>query len=131
MRSATLIAFLVAGVVCASSATTVLPDITTILPSISTEAAPSLEEWQSSTLWMIIVGFILAFTLAFGVGANDVANVFGTSVGAKVLTLKQACIIATVAEILGAVLLGEFINIVLMFSFSLSFSEKQEFCQSK
>ena len=67
----------------------------------------SMAEWQSSTLWIVIVGFILAFTLAFGVGANDVANVFGTSVGAKVVTLRQACIIATFAEIAGAILIGK------------------------
>ncbi|KAF6778331.1 hypothetical protein AHF37_02339 [Paragonimus kellicotti] len=57
-------------------------------------------------IWMIVVGFIIAFILAFGIGANDVANSFGTSVGAKVLTLRQACILATICEISGAVLLG-------------------------
>ncbi|XP_042861828.1 sodium-dependent phosphate transporter 2-like isoform X1 [Penaeus japonicus] len=77
---------------------------TTLAPSVPDSA--SLAEWHSSTLWIIVIGFILAFTLAFGVGANDVANVFGTSVGAKVLTLRQACMIATVAEVLGAVLIG-------------------------
>lgn len=78
---------------------------TTLAPSVPDSA--SLAEWHSSTLWIIVIGFILAFTLAFGVGANDVANVFGTSVGAKVLTLRQACMIATVAEVLGAVLIGK------------------------
>ncbi|CAH8462103.1 unnamed protein product [Schistosoma turkestanicum] len=57
-------------------------------------------------IWMVVVGFIIAFVLAFGIGANDVANSFGTSVGAKVLTLKQACILATICELSGSVLLG-------------------------
>ena len=57
-------------------------------------------------LWIVIIGFLIAFVLAFGIGANDVANSFGTSVGSKVLTLKQACFVASVFEVAGAVLIG-------------------------
>lgn len=65
-----------------------------------------MEALASEYLWIVIVGFIVSFLLAFGVGANDVANSFGTSVGSGVLTFKQACILATICETSGSVLLG-------------------------
>ncbi|KAM4804753.1 sodium-dependent phosphate transporter 1 isoform X3 [Urocitellus parryii] len=61
---------------------------------------------QQQFLWMLILGFIIAFVLAFSVGANDVANSFGTAVGSGVVTLKQACILASIFETVGSVLLG-------------------------
>nr|CDS25450.1 sodium dependent phosphate transporter 2 [Hymenolepis microstoma] len=61
---------------------------------------------EETELLLVLVGFMIAFALAFGIGANDVANSFGTSVGSKVLTLKAACILATIFEIGGSVLLG-------------------------
>ncbi|KAF7269946.1 ribosomal protein LP0 isoform X1 [Rhynchophorus ferrugineus] len=65
-----------------------------------------LEPYSPSLLWLIILGFVIAFVLAFGIGANDVANSFGTSVGSKVLTIVQACCLATFFEIAGAILIG-------------------------
>ena len=56
--------------------------------------------------WIVAIGIIASFILSAGMGANDVANSFGTSVGSKVLTLTQAVIIAAIFDMAGAMLLG-------------------------
>ncbi|XP_053954847.1 sodium-dependent phosphate transporter 1-A [Anastrepha ludens] len=65
-----------------------------------------MDAYSPDLLWMVVLGFLIAFVLAFGIGANDVANSFGTSVGSGVLTIRQACVLATICEISGAVLIG-------------------------
>jgi len=65
-----------------------------------------MEAYSEAVLWLVIIGFIIAFILAFGIGANDVANSFGTSVGSGVLTIRQACWLATFCEVAGAILIG-------------------------
>jgi PiT family inorganic phosphate transporter len=54
----------------------------------------------------LILAIICGFVMACGVGANDVANAMGTSVGSKVLTVKQAILIAIFFEFAGALLAG-------------------------
>eukprot|EP00210_Caulerpa_lentillifera_P008056 g7693.t1 len=54
----------------------------------------------------VVLGFCLAFIASFGIGANDGANAFATSVGSKAITLRQAVLLAGVFEFAGAVLVG-------------------------
>jgi len=56
--------------------------------------------------WLLAIGVVCAFFMAWGIGANDVANAMGTSVGSRALTIKQAIIIAIIFEFAGAILAG-------------------------
>lgn len=56
---------------------------------------------------MLILAGLLAFYVAWNLGANDVANSMGTSVGSKAITLRQALIIAGILEFIGALWFGD------------------------
>ena len=55
---------------------------------------------------LVLVAALFGFLMAWGIGANDVANAMGTSVGTKSLTIRQAIIIAMIFEFAGAYLAG-------------------------
>ena len=52
------------------------------------------------------MGLCFGLYMAWSIGANDVANAMGTSVGSKALTLKQAILVAAILEFAGAFLVG-------------------------
>jgi PiT family inorganic phosphate transporter len=60
---------------------------------------------EHGTLYLILAAAFGLF-MAWGIGANDVANAMGTSVGSRALSLRQAVVIAAIFEFLGAVLAG-------------------------
>lgn len=64
------------------------------------------------TLELFLIGFIVlaGLYMAWNIGANDVANAIGTSVGSGALTLKQACIMAAILEFSGAFFFGSHVS---------------------
>ena len=59
---------------------------------------------------MVIMGVVGCLVVAVANGANDIANSVGTSFGAGALTLRQAIVYGSVAEFLGAMLMGSFVR---------------------
>ena len=60
---------------------------------------------QYGTLFIVVTA-IFGLLMAFGIGANDVSNAMGTSVGSGTITAKQAILVAMVFEFAGAYLAG-------------------------
>lgn len=61
---------------------------------------------ENASLIVLLTTIIFAIFMAFNIGGNDVANSFGTSVGAGTLSMKQALVVAAIFEVSGAVLAG-------------------------
>ena len=57
-------------------------------------------------VWFIALAAVFGFYMTWGIGANDVANAMGTSVGSGAVTVKQAIIIAAVFEFAGVMIAG-------------------------
>jgi PiT family inorganic phosphate transporter len=64
-------------------------------------------------MFLLLLTSLLAFYLAWNLGANDVANSMGTSVGSNAITLRQAVVIAAILEVSGAVLFGQQVSATL------------------
>tara|TARA_B100001769_G_scaffold272342_1_gene266591 strand:+ start:68 stop:1510 length:1443 start_codon:yes stop_codon:yes gene_type:complete len=60
--------------------------------------------------WILCVGGFFCFITAMGIGSNDAANAFSTSVGSKSLTFKQATVLAIIFETSGAILMGNHVS---------------------
>jgi len=59
---------------------------------------------------LLVMAILAGFYMAVNIGANDVANSMGTSVGSGALTLRKAVIVAGVCNFVGAVLLGVYVT---------------------
>lgn len=68
------------------------------------------DEIEQSYFWIVVVGGLFGFFAAMGIGANDVANAFATSVGSGALKVRDAVIIALFCEAGGAILLGSHVT---------------------
>jgi PiT family inorganic phosphate transporter len=59
---------------------------------------------------LTILALVISFYMAWNIGANDVANAMGTSVGSGALTLKWAILVAAIMEFAGAFLVGSHVT---------------------
>ncbi len=60
--------------------------------------------------YILIIGYIFGFYMAWNIDANDVANSMASAVGDKAITIRQAVFIAGILNIAGAVFIGSHVT---------------------
>ena len=65
---------------------------------------------ETQIFWIYVIALGGGFYMAWSIGANDVANAMGTSVGSGALTLRNAIIVAAIFEFAGAFLVGSHVS---------------------
>jgi len=65
---------------------------------------------MAAEYYILIIGYIFGFYMAWNIGANDVANSMASAVGAKAITIRQAIFIAGILNVLGAVFIGSHVT---------------------
>lgn len=60
--------------------------------------------------FVLIIGYVFGFYMAWNIGANDVANAMASAVGAKAITIRQAIFIAGILNIVGAIFIGSHVT---------------------
>ena len=60
--------------------------------------------------YVLIIGYVFGFYMAWNIGANDVANSMASAVGAKAITIRQAVFIAGILNITGAAFIGSHVT---------------------
>jgi inorganic phosphate transporter, PiT family len=61
---------------------------------------------MTSEFFILIIGYIIGFYMAWNIGANDVANSMASAVGAKAITIRQSVFIAGILNLVGAAFIG-------------------------
>ncbi len=61
-------------------------------------------------IYILYIGYVFGFYMAWNIGANDVANSMASAVGAKAITIRQAIFIAAILNVVGATFIGSHVT---------------------
>jgi phosphate/sulfate permease len=65
--------------------------------------------WTAQFTWAALLALFVTFIFAYGIGANDCSNAWGTAIGSGTIKHWQAYLLAALFNTLGAILLGTFL----------------------